>query len=376
MALDWDGLTRGVKAHKSHLKFWWDKVQGWGLETLEADDIKEVSPLKLFRVVTDSFTGAKKFLTQSQISVYSDGSKTASGVGAGFTIIKNQKEILSGETKLSDNCTVFQAEVLAIFEAIRTLLNSNYISGVRFLKIFSDSSSALYALRKRRCKSKVVLYTIKILNRLARLNVSVSLVWIRAHVGHPGNERADCLAKSGTESDTVATWVKGPINSFKNRTNVAMVDDWDKEWKNCGIARMSKQFFSNANIQRADELIKLSRENLTLILTMTTGHNDLRYHASLRNPTISPRCRLCDYECETFYHLLRDCPRLNNLRFDIYGVYQIRGDLPWDIDCVLNFIKSIPFDLRQPNSFILHEFSSTSIFGSTYSSSSSLNGDT
>ena len=373
MGLDWDGLTRGMKAHKSHLKYLWDKVQGWGLETLEADDIREVSPLKLFRVVTDSFAGDRKFLTRSQFNVYSDGSKTASGVGAGFTIIRNQKEILSGETKLNESCTVFQAEVLAIFEAIRTLLNSSFISGVRFLKVFSDSSAALYALRKRKCKSKVVLYTVKILNKLARMNVNISLVWIKAHVGHPGNERADFLAKRGTESEIIANWVKGPINSYKNRTKSTMLDEWDREWKSSGVARMSKQFFGEVNMQRADELIKLSRNNLTLIVTMTSGHNDLKYHLSLRDPTISPRCRLCDFECETFYHLIKDCPRLNQLRFDIFGVYQINGHLSWDTECVLDFIKSIPFNLRRSNEHDIHSFSSTSIFNSEYSSGSTVN---
>ena len=370
MKLEWDGLSRGVKPQKSHLKFLWEKVGGWGLESLEADNIKAVSPMKLFRVVVDSFTGDKKYLNQSQYNIYSDGSKTATGVGAGFTILRNGLEILTGEVKLLDGCTVFQAEVLAIFEAIRTLLNSDQVHKVRFVKIFSDSSAALYALRKRRCKSKLVLYTIKILNKLAGMNVNISLVWIKAHVGHPGNERADCLTKRGTESDINASWVKCPINSYRSRTDNEMVKEWNKEWLECGMARMSKQFYKSVDMVRFGELVKLSRGDLTLIVTMTTGHNDLRYHYSLRDPTVSPKCRLCNCERETFYHLLRECPRLNGLRFDLLGAYQIMGDMAWEPDCLLDFIKSIPFDLRQLGSCFINSFSSTSIFNSETSYSS------
>ena len=77
------------------------------MESLEADNIKAVSPMKLFIVVVDSFTGDKKYLNQSQYNIYSDGSKTAAGVGAGFTILRNGLEILSGEVKLLDGCTFF-----------------------------------------------------------------------------------------------------------------------------------------------------------------------------------------------------------------------------------------------------------------------------
>ena len=202
------------------------------------------------------------------------------------------------------------------------------------------------------------------------MNINISLVWIKAHAGHPGNERADCLAKNGTESDTVASWVKCPINSYKARSGIMMVEEWNKEWRGCGIARMSKQFFPDVNIQRSSELIKLNRDDLTLIVTMTTGHNDLRYHSSLREPTISPYCRLCNLEKETFFHLLGECPRLNKLRFDIYGVHQMIGDVLWDTEYLLEFIKSLPFNLRQPASCFIHSFSSTSLFNSESSFSS------
>ena len=125
MTLDWDGLTRTKKQQKSHLLFLWDKVGPWGIREAEINDIHMGSPVKLFRVVRDSFSGAKKFLARSQFNVYTDGIKTIEGVGSGYCIIKAGHEIYSGKNRLAEGCTAFQAEIFAIFEATRMLILNN-----------------------------------------------------------------------------------------------------------------------------------------------------------------------------------------------------------------------------------------------------------
>lgn len=90
---------------------------------------------------------------------------------------------------------------------------------IKFVKISSDSSSALLALRNCKVRSRVVLYSIKALSRLASKGIYVSLVWIKAHDGHCRNERADELAKRGTELDEEQTsWVARPF--FKQSIRV------------------------------------------------------------------------------------------------------------------------------------------------------------
>ena len=324
LLLNWDGLTRTKIKRKSHLKHAVDLTDDLNLNFHDTDDIRTIAPSKKFRIVSDSLLGQKKFLCSSQFSLYTDSSKTDNGVGAGFAIYRNKKEIMAESHRLEDYCTVFQAEVFAIFEAIRALLHSDCIENLKFLKIFSVSSATLLALKKRKIRSRIVLYTLKNLNRLAERGVKISLVWIKAHVGHVGNERADELAKRGTElGDEDIVWVARPFLDLTQSIEDKVRKSWTLRWESYKEARMSKQFYKHPCSSQAKQLLKMCREEITIIITTTTGHNDLRYHHSLRNPTIPPICRLCGLEDETFFHLFTTCPRLNENRFKVTGVYQL-----------------------------------------------------
>lgn len=80
--------------------------------------------------------------------------------------------------------------------------------------------------------------------RLAERGVNISLVWIKAHVGHTGNERADELAKLGTELDVEeSVWVSRPFSFLARKSEGRMYGEWGNEWRNCGIARMIEEFF-------------------------------------------------------------------------------------------------------------------------------------
>ena len=65
------------------------------------------------------------------------------------------------------------------------------------ITIHSDSQASLDALDKETINSKTVLTCIEALNLLGSNN-DLDLKWIKAHVGNPGNETADSLAKMGT----------------------------------------------------------------------------------------------------------------------------------------------------------------------------------
>ena len=64
--------------------------------------------------------------------------------------------------------------------------------------IHCDSQAALKALDKPNICAQTVYATATFLDRLALFR-DVKLAWIKAHVGIPGNKRADKLAKQGSE---------------------------------------------------------------------------------------------------------------------------------------------------------------------------------
>ena len=64
--------------------------------------------------------------------------------------------------------------------------------------IRSDSQAAVLALQSSFIHSSIVEECLTTLNRLSEKN-KVILQWIKAHVGHVGNEAADLYAKLGSE---------------------------------------------------------------------------------------------------------------------------------------------------------------------------------
>ncbi|GFS23078.1 RNA-directed DNA polymerase from mobile element jockey [Elysia marginata] len=118
---------------------------------------------------------------------FTDGSKSEKVAAASF-YPKDPDE--PDQTRLNDDSTVFIAELEG------TSLALKYFKRKRFLRsvIYTDSLSALQALQGKIFKNKNVA---RIYNLLAKMapRTKVVLVWIPSHVGIPGNEKVDELAK-------------------------------------------------------------------------------------------------------------------------------------------------------------------------------------
>jgi ribonuclease HI len=101
---------------------------------------------------------------------------------------------------LGKMATIFQAEMYAIGHATNYVTNKwNSLAslGIEEVDIITDSKAAIGALAGNIIKSKLVSDTIKELHKLSS-RAKLSINWIKAHVGHEGNEEADRLAKEGT----------------------------------------------------------------------------------------------------------------------------------------------------------------------------------
>lgn len=117
-------------------------------------------------------------------------------------IYKGTKEILSQSFRLPDTSTAFQAEVTAInkvADAMRSLNDGT----MKYIKIFIDSQAAISAVGNPRVNSHAVASAVDSLNQLVSEVLSVTLVWIPAHKGHVGNERADVQAKKESQNHRV-----------------------------------------------------------------------------------------------------------------------------------------------------------------------------
>lgn len=126
----------------------------------------------------------------AEVEIFTDGSGLDGGVG--FSVCVFRRGVLCHHEmyRLRHLNSVFQAELLAIFYAVEWAIASD-----SFVFIYSDSLSCIQALSSVSNKSSVVQ---NIKNYLGRHVLKFCIVWVKAHVGVPGNEIADQFARDAT----------------------------------------------------------------------------------------------------------------------------------------------------------------------------------
>ena len=108
------------------------------------------------------------------------------------------KKLLHADSyNLPDQASIFQPEIKAIYLAVKHLV-VHHKPRHKYIKIFCDSQAALKALQHTIIKCNSVADCHFGLQTLAEMVRKITLVWIKAHVGHPRNELADEYAKLGT----------------------------------------------------------------------------------------------------------------------------------------------------------------------------------
>ncbi|GBM45597.1 hypothetical protein AVEN_86538-1 [Araneus ventricosus] len=88
---------------------------------------------------------------------FTDGSKINSKVGLAFVVFQDHIETEVHQFRIRDECSVFQAELLCIAQAVTWISSKNKLS-LNFL-IYSDSFSSLYALNCINSANKLIVET-------------------------------------------------------------------------------------------------------------------------------------------------------------------------------------------------------------------------
>ena len=226
---------------------------------LDSDRCDLIAPKQAYQVDLSSFRGGREYREHQQYNIYTDGSKTGTKVGSGFLILQGEQTMEEGSLRLPTTSSVFQAEIYAILSATRTLIIRN-VEGLRQVKFFVDSQAALRALQTREITSTIVHQTVAALNNLSE-KAEVTLVWTKAHVGTLGNERADELAKAGSELEEVQP-VNAPKSKLKAEIDEKIREKWDADWQRYPHGRQTRFFYPGQDKQRAKEVMQLNRIEL------------------------------------------------------------------------------------------------------------------
>ena len=338
--LTWEGVFDNQTHSVSHLRFWNYMHKDLNLDELNhnIDDCCIARPTAKFAVDLNSFVDMENAQSPAEYNIYTDGSKKAGQVGSGMLILHGENMVNEASIRLPDDATVFQAEIIAIREAAKMLLSTPNLTTVKF---YVDSQAALRALHKDPVTSKVVYQTIETINRVeAQFKI---FVWTKAHVGNPGNEKADLLAKQGAEmDDTSITDI--PLPSTADSVLMTSIRKrWDREWRTHKDCRQTKLFYPTQNAGKAKKVIQWNRLKVGRYVRAITGHNNLLYHLHTMYNFISPICRFCNDANEEFYHLAYFCPALWLERQHINTLEKDRFN-DWTPEQILEFAMTPKMD--------------------------------
>ena len=140
-----------------------------------------------------------------EIKIYTDGSCLGNpgpgGYGAILIYKKNEKEIYDGFFNTTNNRMELMAPIMALSKLkepcnVKIITDSKYVKNGITSWIFNWKKNNWKTASKKDVKNKDLWQ--KLDNVLNKHNVTWE--WVKAHNGHPENERCDALAKKGALS--------------------------------------------------------------------------------------------------------------------------------------------------------------------------------
>ena len=225
------------------------------------------------------------------LQIYTDGSKINQSVGSAYCCYNNNLLIKEWKSGLQSENSVFQAELLAIQQAILWFSESNF----HICTINTDSLSGLLALKDNNSTDYSV-HSILIL--LKNLKKQVLFRWIRGHAGLRGNEHADALAKEAAQDPPLFTFVPLPLSSLKLKLKTTLFQNWQLAWNNNTKGRFTYQF-----LPRVSSNFQIQDRELILFLT---NHGPFQSYLFKINSSPSPFC-VCGKFADSLHYVF-DCP--------------------------------------------------------------------
>jgi ribonuclease HI len=276
---------------------------------------------KCFRTICPSRESWRNgsILENEALQFFTDGSKLDGKVGAGVFCEKLNVNI---SVRLPDYCSVYQAEVAAIWQVV-TWLKHNVVS-VRDIAIYVDSQAAVRSLEAVCLRSRVALDCRSSLNEMSEY-FSIQIIWVPGHSDVMGNCRADELARYGTtlQIQPEGAGLGRPIAALKLALSKKAIALTNERWTNTLTCRVAKQVWPKLDLRRSKALISLGKRDVGLVVGILTGHCLFGEHARRLGLQTNDFCRSCmdEEEEETLDHFLCSCPALSYKRHRYLGVY-------------------------------------------------------
>ncbi|GBN11674.1 hypothetical protein AVEN_56386-1 [Araneus ventricosus] len=229
------------------------------------------------------------------IPIFTDGSKSSLSTSFACVFINSTLSF-----QIHSSSSIFTAEITAILHALSEISSGppdNFI-------IYSDSLSALESMTSlHRFSHPLTFNILELHDHLTCKGFSILFCWIPSHVGIPGNELADNLAKSATINLDSPV----PVNDVKNYIKSILHSKWQAQWDRKDTIKL------HSIKLLIDCWPSLPTRKLNTILTrLRIGHTRFTHrHLLLGEP--APLCTAC--QCQmTVLHILIECQQFNHQR--------------------------------------------------------------
>ena len=269
----------------------------------------------------------------NSIPVYTDGSKSDSGVGFG-AVFPN----FSRSGGLPTAASVFTAELSAILLALKEI----FLLEAGSFTIYSDSRSALQALEFFNSPHPLVVKILEWLLINGRRGQRVTFCWVPAHVDVLGNEKADAVAKAAASSPTLDGHPL-PFRDMRPGIRTAIFASWQSSWDAIVGPNKLREVKTTVCPFTYPRMTRWE----TALARLRIRHSRLT-HGYLMAREPRPICGHCEVPL-TVRHLLVECSNLGDLRrryFNKYrgedGTYQlslILGDVSFPGGGIFKFIE-------------------------------------
>ncbi|XP_073986260.1 uncharacterized protein [Rhodnius prolixus] len=237
-------------------------------------------------------------------NVYTDGSKIEGGVGCAFVVYNGQGDIVHQEKfRLAEFCSNNQAELLAIQRALIWLEQRYEQLERRSSVLNSDSRVSLLSINNANRREPLLECIRGSVHALSADGWNLGFLWVKAHCGVEGNERADMLAKEAALSTLPVSYARAPVSYLREIGRQAVYSGWEKRWYDTANGSATKQYFPHFVDRQRAVYLPLGYM-LTQVLSEHGKHRAYLYRFGLAD---SGLCSCAEEVEQTWDHLIYHC---------------------------------------------------------------------